>query len=301
MENKNSTKTQPSSASRPYLLRYIQTAPEQEPQQQQLDTWALFYIVHGFGYCKAGNKVIPFTKDDVLLIPPKVPHWWYYEPLATDIYGNVCFIKITFTQELLDGYISTIPEMRTALEGIALPKKAIRYHGDSEVKIRQQVLDMEMLDEPELQEQMKRLLLLLFTEREIIRKGRLNYSNRNSERLRQIMKFLEQRYKQIILLDDIAREVNMHMYSFCIYFKKNKGISFSNYVILYRIDVACKLLRTTPLRITEIAASTGFLNVSHFGTTFKNVMGITPSTYRIYTRCNRLDVVDLGIANPMPV
>ena len=65
-------------------------------------------------------------------------------------------------------------------------------------------------------------------------------------------------------------------------FKKEKGISFTNYVIQRRIEIACKLLDENPqLKIYELAEKTGFGdNPRYFSQVFRKVMGVSPLDYR---------------------
>lgn len=43
-----------------------------------------------------------------------------------------------------------------------------------------------------------------------------------------------------------------------------KGVSFTNYLNTYRMDIACRLLSTTDKSVSEIAYGVGFNNLSHF-------------------------------------
>lgn len=63
-------------------------------------------------------------------------------------------------------------------------------------------------------------------------------------------------------------------------FKKETGISFKNYIILKRIEVAKNLLQNTTLPINTIAANVGYGNYSYFTRLFKKITGVTPIEYR---------------------
>ncbi len=52
------------------------------------------------------------------------------------------------------------------------------------------------------------------------------------------------------------------------------------YLTRYRLQRAQHLLDTTDLPITEIAAETGFAEISHFTHTFKRETGVSPHAYR---------------------
>ncbi|WP_078289405.1 AraC family transcriptional regulator [Mycobacterium sp. D16R24] len=52
------------------------------------------------------------------------------------------------------------------------------------------------------------------------------------------------------------------------------------FVLSRRMDRAKKLLSATSLSITDISVAVGFSNPSHFATTFKARIGVTPTVYR---------------------
>ena len=64
------------------------------------------------------------------------------------------------------------------------------------------------------------------------------------------------------------------------YFQENIGISPVEYLMQYRLNNACKMLRETSEKITYIAGCAGYDNVSYFNRIFKKYVGKTPSQYR---------------------
>ena len=63
-------------------------------------------------------------------------------------------------------------------------------------------------------------------------------------------------------------------------FKKEKGISLSDYVIQEKLKIASSLLKGTNLSISIIASNIGYTNFSYFTQVFKKVYGVSPSEYR---------------------
>lgn len=63
-------------------------------------------------------------------------------------------------------------------------------------------------------------------------------------------------------------------------FKKETGISFSDYVNLQRIKKAQELLTGTHLRTYQIAQQVGFQDESYFSRVFKKIVGMRPGEYR---------------------
>ncbi len=66
--------------------------------------------------------------------------------------------------------------------------------------------------------------------------------------------------------------------------KDKKGITLRQYIISYRLKLACGMLRYTAKSINEIAEECGFTDASYFTKTFKAAYGETPKAYR-----NRFD------------
>lgn len=63
-------------------------------------------------------------------------------------------------------------------------------------------------------------------------------------------------------------------------FKKEFGLSVSQYIKEKKIDYAKMLLRTTNLSVSEIAQRLGYINLSHFTASFKQITNTTPVNYR---------------------
>jgi two-component system response regulator YesN len=64
-------------------------------------------------------------------------------------------------------------------------------------------------------------------------------------------------------------------------FKKETGISFTDYLMNYRIEKAQALLRNTRKNISEICFSVGFNSQSYFGYVFKKKVNLSPKKYRL--------------------
>ena len=63
-------------------------------------------------------------------------------------------------------------------------------------------------------------------------------------------------------------------------FKKETGMTLSNYVNQQRINHAKYLLTTTDLQIQQIAHDCGFIDICYFSKIFKKYTGVPPSEYR---------------------
>lgn len=92
--------------------------------------------------------------------------------------------------------------------------------------------------------------------------------------------YIEDNYGKKITLDDIAGHVGISKYYFSVLFKKEKGITFSNYLNSVRIDKAKQLLKNPQVTVNDAAYEAGFNDPQYFSKTFKKYTGMTVTEYR---------------------
>ena len=63
-------------------------------------------------------------------------------------------------------------------------------------------------------------------------------------------------------------------------FKDLTGMSFTAYLVNYRLEIAAKQLKETSLNIIDISTNCGFNNHSYFTRAFKKKYGMSPLKYR---------------------
>lgn len=82
-----------------------------------------------------------------------------------------------------------------------------------------------------------------------------------------------------IRLSDVAHLFHYNEQYLGRLFKKETGMSFSEYINYKRVECAAEYLKKD-MSITDIASCVGFQNVTYFNRIFKRYMGITPTEYR---------------------
>ena len=78
----------------------------------------------------------------------------------------------------------------------------------------------------------------------------------------------------------MAAETGMNRSAFCSYFKRCKGMTFSQFVTQYRLNTACELLKHLQKSVSEVCYLVGFNDLPHFIRVFRKNIGTTPSQYR---------------------
>ena len=106
-----------------------------------------------------------------------------------------------------------------------------------------------------------------------------------------IIKFLETHYPEPINLDALATEVHLTKEYMCVLFKKEMGRTILHHLTLIRIGWARQFLERYPeKKAYEIGQMCGFESPSYFGKKFKQLVGLTPDSYR---RVNSISLQDM--------
>lgn len=95
----------------------------------------------------------------------------------------------------------------------------------------------------------------------------------------QTLIYIQSNYNEDISLESCADQVGMNFYTLSKLFKQVTGVNFIDYLTELRITKAKELLRSTGLRVNDIAEEVGYQQ-RYFNRIFKKQVGITPSEYR---------------------
>lgn len=99
--------------------------------------------------------------------------------------------------------------------------------------------------------------------------------------IQDVLSMIHTKFAQKVNLSDLASEVHMNPTYLSRLFHEEVGVSFSEYLISYRIQYAKKLLGgPSEISIARIAEMTGFNSQHYFCTLFRKVTGTTPKGYR---------------------
>lgn len=98
--------------------------------------------------------------------------------------------------------------------------------------------------------------------------------------IRQAKQYIDDHYGEKIVLEDIAKIVDLNPVYFSVLFKKETGMNFSAYLVTVRMEIAKKMIRNSNETIAAIADMVGYKDVRHFSQTFTKIVGIKPALYR---------------------
>jgi len=101
--------------------------------------------------------------------------------------------------------------------------------------------------------------------------------------------FIREHFKERLTLEAVASKVFVNPKYFSHVFKREMGVSFTEYVVGLKIEYACKLLETTNYHAYRISIECGFSDPSYFNRVFCAQMNMTPQTYRKYSGSQRTE------------
>jgi AraC family transcriptional regulator len=97
---------------------------------------------------------------------------------------------------------------------------------------------------------------------------------------RRVLEYIEANLSREVTLREMAGIVDLSSYHFARMFKRTMSEAPHHYMLERRVERAKTMLRTTGASLPEISLSTGFCDQSHFTSTFRRVVGVTPSRFQ---------------------
>jgi AraC-like DNA-binding protein len=98
-----------------------------------------------------------------------------------------------------------------------------------------------------------------------------------------IIQEIEKHYDQDLTIEWFAQRLNYHPSYISRVFRKDTGMTFSEYLSNYRIEKAKQMLAHSNMKIADIAEKLRYSTPSNFNRHFKKVVQLTPSQYREQT------------------
>lgn len=95
-----------------------------------------------------------------------------------------------------------------------------------------------------------------------------------------LVRLIQEQYDREISLESCAQALNYHPVYLSRVFKREIGMTFSDYLSDYRMKMAKMMLETTDKKVSEIGEKLQYKNISAFIRSFRRMYDITPGQYR---------------------
>lgn len=98
--------------------------------------------------------------------------------------------------------------------------------------------------------------------------------------IRKSAAYIRSHFGSDITLKLLADQAGMSQGYFSTLFKTEMGLTYQEYLLSQRMASAKQYLRTTNMKVSQIAQLVGYYDSKHFHMMFKKLVGVTPAQYR---------------------
>lgn len=109
---------------------------------------------------------------------------------------------------------------------------------------------------------------------------RKHTTNQYSSTVQKTISLIEYDLSSNLTLSSLATTQNISAGYLATIFKKETGMTVTEYIIDKRVALAMRLLQTTRLQVQTVALHCGIMDVQYFSKVFKKKTGMTPKAYR---------------------
>ncbi|WP_108804945.1 AraC family transcriptional regulator [Aquimarina sp. Aq107] len=237
-------------------------------------------IISGEGNLIVGDTIADYKPNDILVFGSNVPHVLQSSESAEKSY----MISLFFTKESFGKMFFDLPEFEGLNHFFRSSVYGIKVLSQKQ-KLKKQFLKI-LKKEDRLDRFMvflKILKLLKTVKVETISSfiSKRAYTDNEGKRMATVFQVVMNEFNRDFSLKEAASLANMTPNAFCRYFKQRTNKTFFQFLIEVRIENVCRLLsKETEITISEASYNSGFKNLSNFNRKFKEIKGVTPSTYK---------------------
>ncbi|MCG8338381.1 MAG: AraC family transcriptional regulator [Proteobacteria bacterium] len=250
------------------------TGMETDHESIQFPFYSLVYVVKGSGeYRDENGRSHSLSRGSAFQRRPGMVHSTYIDPKQT---WNEYYID--FNTEFYDKL--------TAIGLLENDKPVYQVAPDRSIVAEFENL-MRLLDQSSEKKLPDVSLMFLGFVRDLINQGNLANQDREiNDMVEKSCLDFNMSLDQRLDLKEYCKQNGWGYESFRKSFKSSIGISPVKYIVRRRLDEACRLLRSTDLRISEISVNLGYKSQYEFSNQFKRQFGVFPKHFRDGTENN---------------
>jgi AraC-like DNA-binding protein len=241
------------------------------------------------GYRVVGDDVTNLLAGDLVLIGSGLPHVFYHDPDT----GAVDALVVQFQADFVGQALYAHPEFLRIRGLYERASRGLQIGGALGAEIAR---ELEVLAASTPLRRIAKLLEILDTLagarglRPLCAPG---YSApldlRDQDRVGRVMHFIQKNIRIPIQRRRLAEVAALSEGAFSRFFKKATGRTLPGYVNEIRLGRAARLLTETDLSMAQVAADSGFTNMSHFNRVFLAWKNMTPRIFRRTVRGARME------------
>lgn len=268
-------------------LNFFETHQVAEKVELRFDHFVLTSMLRGKKVMHLAKASFDYLPGESVILPPgelmsiDFPEAHFGNPtqclaltISDDvIHKTVEILNENYTKAPTWGQWEVNPDLFHLTNNQALAdaiSRIVRITKDEEGRVKDVMVNLT------LQEMLVRLMQ---TQAKVV----LNSAHRqlaSSNALAAAVSYIHHNLRGEICYEKLAETACMSRASFYKKFKETMGETPAQYILKERIKLAQKDLCSKQLSVTEVCFATGFKNLSHFVTSFKDLVGLTPKAWQ---------------------
>ncbi|PTB22518.1 AraC family transcriptional regulator [Trinickia symbiotica] len=242
-----------------------------------------------------GDSVAGYGDDDLVLVPPDLPHTWSsnrsIDPAEPQV-AIVVWFGGSWVRRLADlcpEYADLRNLLRRAACGLVFPEGA-------GTRMRTQ---LDRLLSTDARERLAAVLDILVWLSDLPAEPLASPSafetrvgtvrGYEPEQLNRVLSLIDTQFARPLKLSALAKAAGLSERTLTRHFTRHLGESVGQYIARVRIGHACRMLTDTEMPISVVAARSGFHSVANFNRQFKATKEMTPAAYRQQFKGSRFD------------
>ncbi|MHB1483425.1 MAG: AraC family transcriptional regulator [Saccharofermentanales bacterium] len=272
-------------------IRIFETRLAKSLDKHTHDFIEIAYIRQGEVWHTINNRKSLLKKGDFVIIDYGTAHSF---DLSAD--SPVDIINCLFTPNLIDMSLKDCRSMKQLLNNYLITydciikddKKLIFHDSSEEILNILKKIKSEYMNKYNGYLQLIRsnlIEIIIVSMRKYQAANSMNSNDSNYDAINLIERYISGNYNKNISLNEIAGKLNLSANYVSHFFKKNTGITISDYIQKARINNACRLLLNTDYKVSEISHIVGYNDYKFFNEIFRKHINSSPLQYK---KMNRL-------------
>jgi AraC-like DNA-binding protein len=236
-----------------------------------------------------GDYIGNFAPNNLVMVGSNLPHNWVSSVPGGEPVSERCLV-LQFDAGFAARAIDAFPEFRRVQTLLDASRAGLLFSPDTGAAA--EPIMREMLGA----RGMRRIVLLAALFELLVQSAapvplasaayRADPHRYGESRINHVLAFIGKNLSQELRETELAELAGQSASAFSRYFRRHTGVPFVQYVNRLRIDLACQLLMSDDLSITDICYQVGFNNLSNFNRQFLLLKDMSPTRWRAFQRLN---------------
>jgi len=269
---------------RPFIAKRINIQQNSVPYHQHT-SYELLHITSGHGEYCMGNHIGHFGPGDLFLISPYLSHRFVCSTTGSqaNVNSSIQSTILHFKHDCLGSAFLKLPENQKLRQLFSRQPISLKITG----RHKQEIVErMDAVARNQSSFTVLKLLWIftLLSESNLASCNPIGVVTMYDNRLKNLLTHIDKQIPGKPTTEEAAARMHMSVAAFCRFFKRNTGMTLSQYITKKRMELACKLLLDSRLSFSDVRHLTGFHSTSNFIRQFRHNMNSTPHAYRIKLR-----------------